>query len=170
MCGEQIWSLSPTAVSGCWDSSAVPRGSGSGPSEEIQLVTSLEAGELRLGTQPHPPTHTTPSQPLPPSLCQAPALVNMCSKPLLAQEPGCCGCYGWGGGGGLCPRRGNTQGRRCHALGGKKNVGILLRQFKGKTGDAQEKRRRSNTEEGDEGLSSSREQEQRLKGVVGVCP
>lgn len=54
--------------------------------------------------------------------------------------------------------------------GGEKNVGILLRQFKGKKGDAQEKRRRSNTEEGDEGLSSSREQEQRLKGVVGVCP
>lgn len=167
MCGEQIWSLSPTAVSGCWDSSAVPRGSGSAPSEEIQLVTSLEAGELRLGTQPHQPTHTTPSQPLPPSLCQAPALVNMCSKPLLARVR-----LLWllWRGGGLCPRRGNTQGRRCQALGEKKNVGILLRQFKSKTGDAQEKRRRSNTEEGDEGLSSSREQEQRLKGVVGVCP
>lgn len=120
MCGEQIWSLSPTAVSGCWDSSAVPRGSGSGPSEEIQLVTSLEAGELRLGTQPHPPTHTTPSQPLPPSLCQAPALVNMCSKPLLAQEPGCCGCYGCGVGGVSVPGEGTHKAGGVTPWGGKK--------------------------------------------------
>lgn len=74
------------------------------------------------------------------------------------------------GGGGV-----SVPGEGTHKAGGvrprgEKNVGILLRQFKGKTGDAQEKRRRSNTEEGDEGLSLSREQEQRLKGVVGVCP
>lgn len=74
---------------------------------------------------------------------------------------------GWGGS--LSQEREHTR-QEVSGPWGKKNVGILLRQFKGKTGDAQEKRRRSNTEEGDEGLSSSREQEQRLKGVVGVCP
>lgn len=70
-------------------------------------------------------------------------------------------------GGSLSQEREHT--KQVSGPGGGKNVGILRRQFKGKT-DAQEKRRRSTTEEGDEGLSSSREQEQRLKGVVGVCP
>lgn len=72
--------------------------------------------------------------------------------------------------GGLCPRRGNTHSRRGQALGrgaGVVDAGILLRQLKGKT-DTQEKWR-SNTQEGEEGLSWSREQEQRLEGAVGAC-
>lgn len=90
----------------------------------------------------------------------------MCSKPLLAQEPGCCGYYGWGA---LSQEREHTEQEGSGPGRGGRNAGILLRQLKGKTGDAQEKWK-SNTQEGEEGLSWSREQEQRLEGAtVGAC-